>query len=467
MIFTTKIIYNSALRHTVKQLSLVEHLVKHECYGQLRAGTYLSGLITQRFYSAKQVYNRNKPHCNVGTIGHVDHGKTTLTAAITKVLSGMELAKAKEYSDIDNAPEEKARGITINIAHVEYQTEKRHYGHTDCPGHADYIKNMITGTSQMDGAILVVAATDGTMPQTREHLLLAKQIGINNIVVFINKVDVADNEMVDLVEMEIRELLTEMGYDGINIPVVKGSALCAIEGNNPAIGRDAILKLLEAVDSYIPNPVRELDKPFFLPIENVYSVTGRGTVVTGRLERGKIKKGMECEVIGYNKIIKSTITGIEMFHQTLEEAEAGDQMGALLRGLKREDIRRGMIMCKPGSMKAYDHLECQMYMLTPAEGGRKKPMNNLMQAQMFSKTWDCAVQLNLQMKDLIMPGEDSSVTLKLIRPMVCEMGQRFTIRDGAMSIATGVITNILSSLSEIERLDLLGGRKKTKKHAKA
>ncbi|XP_033206971.2 elongation factor Tu isoform X1 [Bombus vancouverensis nearcticus] len=465
MIFTTKIICNPALRHTAKQLSLVEHLVKHEFYGQLRAGAYLPSLITQRFYSTKQVFNRNKPHCNVGTIGHVDHGKTTLTAAITKVLSQMELAKAKEYSDIDNAPEEKARGITINIAHVEYQTEKRHYGHTDCPGHADYIKNMITGTSQMDGAILVVAATDGTMPQTREHLLLAKQIGVENVVVFINKVDIADSEMVDLVEMEIRELLTEMGYDGINIPVVKGSALCAMDGTNPNIGRDAIMKLLEAVDSYIPNPVRELDKPFLLPIESVYSVTGRGTVVTGRLERGKIKKGMECEVIGYNKIMKSTITGIEMFHQTLEEAEAGDQMGALLRGLKRDDIKRGMIMCKPGSLKACDHLECQMYMLTPTEGGRKKPINNLMQVQMFSKTWDCAAQLSMEMKDLIMPGEDSSVTLKLIRPMVCEKGQRFTLRFGSISIATGVVTNILSNLAETERLELLAGKKKLKKIA--
>ncbi|XP_050470504.1 elongation factor Tu, mitochondrial-like [Bombus huntii] len=465
MIFTTKIICNPALRHTAKQLSLVEHLVKHEFYGQLRVGAYLPSLITQRFYSTKQVFNRNKPHCNVGTIGHVDHGKTTLTAAITKVLSQMELAKAKEYSDIDNAPEEKARGITINIAHVEYQTENRHYGHTDCPGHADYIKNMITGTSQMDGAILVVAATDGTMPQTREHLLLAKQIGVESIVVFINKVDIADSEMVDLVEMEIRELLTEMGYDGINIPVVKGSALCAMDGTNPDIGRDAIMKLLEAVDSYIPNPVRELDKPFVLPIESVYSVTGRGTVVTGRLERGKIKKGMECEVIGYNKIMKSTITGIEMFHQTLEEAEAGDQMGALLRGLKRDDIKRGMIMCKPGSLKACDHLECQMYMLTPTEGGRKKPINNLMQVQMYSKTWDCAAQLSMEMKDLIMPGEDSSVTLKLIRPMVCEKGQRFTLRFGSMSIATGVVTNILSNLGETERLELLAGKKKLKKFA--
>ncbi|XP_012341234.1 elongation factor Tu, mitochondrial isoform X2 [Apis florea] len=468
MAFTCKkIICNSGLRYTIKQLFLVERLI-NQFYGQLRAGTYLSTVVTQKFYSTKKIFNRDKPHCNVGTIGHVDHGKTTLTAAITKVLAKKELAEAKEYTDIDNAPEEKARGITINVAHVEYQTDKRHYGHTDCPGHADYIKNMITGTSQMDGAILVVAATDGTMPQTREHLLLAKQIGIKHIVVFINKVDIADEEMVDLVEMELKELLNEMGYDGDNIPFVKGSALCALDNSNPKIGHDSILKLLEAVDSNIPTPLRELDKPFLLPIENVYTVSGRGTVVTGRLERGKIKKGMECELIGFNKTIKSTITGIEMFHQTLEEAEAGDQMGALLRGLKRDDIRRGMVMCKPGSIKANDHLECQVYMLTSEEGGRKKPINNLIQVQMFCKTWDCASQLNLVNKNLVMPGEDFTVNLKLIRPMVCEKGQRFTLRDGKTTIATGVITNILPSLNEIERLEILEGKKKIlKKEAEA
>lgn len=432
----TKIICDSGFRYTIKQPFLVEYFVK-QFYGQSRAGTYLSGVITQKFYSTKKVFNRTKPHCNVGTIGHVDHGKTTLTAAITKVLAEKELAEAKDYADIDNAPEEKERGITINVAHVEYQTEKRHYGHTDCPGHADYIKNMITGTAQMDGAILVVAATDGTMPQTREHLLLAKQIGIQHIVTFINKVDVADEEMVDLVEMELRELLSEMGYDGDNIPFIKGSALCALNNSNPKIGHDSILKLLEAVDDYIPTPIRDLDKPFLLPIENVYTISGRGTVVTGRLERGKIKKGMDCELLGFNKMIKSTITGIEMFHQTLEEAEAGDQMGALLRGLKRDEVRRGMVLCKPGTMKANDHLECQVYMLTSAEGGKRKPINNLVQIQMFCKTWDCASQLNLVDKTLVMPGEDSTIRLKLIRPMVCEKGQRFTLRDGKVTIATG------------------------------
>lgn len=295
-----------------------------------------------RFYAEKKIFERIKPHCNVGTIGHVDHGKTTLTAAITKVLAEQKLAKLRQYAEIDNAPEEKARGITINVAHIEYQTESRHYGHTDCPGHADYIKNMITGAAQMDGAILVVAATDGVMPQTREHLLLAKQIGVQHIVIFINKVDAADKEMVELVEMEIRELLTEMGFDGDNIPIVCGSALCALEGKNPEIGSEAIMKLLKAVDSYIPTPVRELDKPFLLPVEHTYSIAGRGTVVTGRLERGILKKGVECEFVGYSKTLKSVVTGVEMFHQILDEAHAGDQLGALVRGLKRDDIKRGM-----------------------------------------------------------------------------------------------------------------------------
>lgn len=293
------------------------------------------------------------------------------------------------------------------MAHVEYQTPTRHYGHTDCPGHADYIKNMITGTAQMDGAILVVAATDGAMPQTREHLLLAKQIGIEHIVVFINKVDAADSEMVELVEMEIRELMSGMGYDGENLPVIKGSALMALEGKSPEIGSEAILKLLEAVDSYIPTPVRDLDKPFLMPVEAVYSIAGRGTVVTGRLERGLIKKGMECEFIGYNKSFKSTITGIEMFHQILTEAHAGDQLGALIRGVKRDEIKRGMIMAKPGTMKAYDHVEAQAYILSPDEGGRKKPIANYVQLQMFSKTWDCATIITIPEKNMAMPGEDA------------------------------------------------------------
>lgn len=455
-----RLLFTPAFRSAVKQLFYVEHLINNRVAHNVRTSFYLPCVKSQRLYSEKKIFARDKPHCNVGTIGHVDHGKTTLTAAITKVLAEKNLASIKNYADIDNAPEEKARGITINAAHIEYQTEARHYGHTDCPGHADYIKNMITGSAQMDGAILVVAATDGTMPQTREHLVLAKQIGIDHIVVYINKVDAADEEMAELVEMEIRELMTEMGYDGMNVPVIKGSALCALEGTKPEIGKDSILKLLEAIDTSIPTPVRDLDKPFFMPIEAVYSIAGRGTVVTGRLERGKLKKGSECELIGFNKIIKTTITGIEMFHKILEEAEAGDQMGCLVRGLKREDVKRGMVLCKPGTMKANDHLECQVYMLTTAEGGRKKPLNNYMQVQMFCKTWDVATQLHLNNKSLVMPGEDFSVTLKLIRPMVCEKGSRFTLRDGVKTLATGVITNILKPLSDDDRQLLLEGKKK-------
>jgi len=424
----------------------------------------LQAAVPRRFYaSEKEVFQRTKPHCNVGTIGHVDHGKTTLTAAITRVLSEKELAESKGYNEIDNAPEEKARGITINVAHVEYQTENRHYGHTDCPGHADYIKNMITGTAQMDGAILVVAATDGAMPQTREHLLLSKQIGISHIVVFINKVDAADQEMVDLVEMEIRELMTEMGYDGDNVPVVKGSALCALDGKSPEIGSDAVLKLLEEVDKHIPTPVRDLDKPFLLPVENVYSIPGRGTVVTGRLERGIVKKGNECEFVGYNKTIKSTVTGVEMFHKILDEAQAGDQLGALVRGVKRDDIKRGMVMCKPGSVTANDQVEAQVYILNKEEGGRIKPFTSFFQLQMFSRTWDCAAQVIIPDKEMIMPGEDSKLQLKLIRPMVLEQGQRFTLRDGSLTLGTGVVTKVLPKLTEEERMSLTEGKKAREK----
>ncbi|KAL1498096.1 hypothetical protein ABEB36_008950 [Hypothenemus hampei] len=421
----------------------------------------------KRFYAEKKIFERNKPHCNVGTIGHVDHGKTTLTAAITKVLADQKLAKARGYADIDNAPEEKARGITINVAHIEYQTENRHYGHTDCPGHADYIKNMITGTAQMDGAILVVAATDGVMPQTREHLLLARQIGVKDIVIFINKVDTADKEMIELVEMEIRELLTEMGFDGDNVPIITGSALCALEGKEPEIGRDAILKLLAAVDEHIPTPVRDLDKPFLLPVEHTYSIPGRGTVVTGRLERGILKKGHECEFVGYNKVLKSTVTGVEMFHQILEEAHAGDQLGALVRGVKRDDIKRGMIMAKPGTVKSYDHLESQVYVLNKEEGGRSKPFTSYVQLQMFCRTWDCPVQVIVPDKEMVMPGEDSKLILKMIRPMVLEQGQRFTLRDGTVTLGTGVVTKVLPSLTEEERIALTEGKKAREKKAKA
>ncbi|CAG9761095.1 unnamed protein product [Ceutorhynchus assimilis] len=417
----------------------------------------------KRLYSEKKVFERNKPHCNVGTIGHVDHGKTTLTAAITKVLADSKLAKARGYADIDNAPEEKARGITINVAHIEYQTEKRHYGHTDCPGHADYIKNMITGAAQMDGAILVVAATDGVMPQTREHLLLAKQIGVTDLVVFINKVDTADKEMVELVEMEIRELLTEMGFDGDSVPIICGSALCALEGKDPEIGKNAILKLLEAVDVHIPTPVRELDKPFLLPVEHTYSIPGRGTVVTGRLERGVVKKGADCEFVGFSKVLKSTVTGVEMFHQILEEAQAGDQLGALVRGLKRDDIKRGMVMAKPGTVKSYDQIESQVYVLSKEEGGRTKPFTSFIQLQMFCRTWDCAVQVVVPDKEMVMPGEDSKLILKMMRPMVLEQGQRFTLRDGSVTLGTGVVTKVLPLMKEEERQTLTEGKKAREK----
>ncbi|XP_066995665.2 elongation factor Tu, mitochondrial [Anabrus simplex] len=450
----TKIIQNSAFRHSLKQFTFVGEVVKYECHVKI-SKLFLPATSFHRPYATeKKVYIRQKPHCNVGTIGHVDHGKTTLTAAITKVLSDKQLAERKQYAEIDNAPEEKARGITINVAHIEYETENRHYGHTDCPGHADYIKNMITGAAQMDGAILVVAATDGVMPQTREHLLLAKQIGINDIVVFINKVDAADEEMVDLVEMEIRELLTEMNFDGEKIPVARGSALCAIENKNPEIGEKAIIELLKYVDEHIPTPVRELDKPFLLPVENVYTIPGRGTVVTGRLERGILKKGNECELIGYNKTFKSTVIGVEMFRRMLEEAHAGDQIGALVRGIKRDDLRRGMVLCKPGTVSACDHIEAQVYVLSKEEGGRTKPFMSFIQLQMFSRTWDCAAQVLIPEKKMAMPGEDCTFVLRLLRPMVLEKGQRFTLRDGALTLGTGVITKVLPSLTPDQKKSL-------------
>ncbi|XP_076609677.1 elongation factor Tu, mitochondrial [Chaetodon auriga] len=399
---------------------------------------------------AKKTYNRDKPHVNVGTIGHVDHGKTTLTAAITKVLSGAGGGSYKKYEDIDNAPEEKARGITINASHVEYTTANRHYAHTDCPGHADYVKNMITGTAQMDGCILVVAATDGQMPQTREHLLLARQIGVEHVVVFINKADaVEDKEMLELVEIEIRELLTEFGYDGENTPVVIGSALCALENREPELGVNAVMKLLEVVDSYVPLPKRELEKPFLLPIEGVYSIPGRGTVVSGTLERGVIKKGDDSEFVGHNRAFKSVVTGIEMFHKSLDRAEAGDNMGALIRGLKREEVRRGMVMCKPGSIKPHQKVKAQVYILSKEEGGRHKPFVSNFMPVMFSLTWDMACRVTLpEDKEMVMPGEDTSLTLTLRQPMVLEKGQRFTLRDGNRTIGTGLVTDILTFTDE-------------------
>lgn len=403
--------------------------------------------------AAKKVFSRSKPHVNIGTIGHVDHGKTTLTAAITKVLSDdHKLTQFMRYEDIDKTPEEKARGITINATLVEYETDARHYGHVDCPGHADYIKNMITGTAQMDGAILVVAATDGTMPQTREHLLLAKQIGIQKLVIFINKADAADKEMLDLVEMEVRELLTEFGYDGDNTPIITGSALCTLEGREDQIGANKVRELLKAIDTYIPLPVRDLDKPFFMPIESIFSILGRGTVVSGKVERGVIKKGDDCEIMGFDKVWKTTITGIEMFKKQLERAEAGDQLGALIRGVKRDDLRRGFVLGKPGSISMHNHFEAQIYLLSKEEGGRSKPFTPFFQTQMFCATWDSPALLEIPDKDLIMPGEDARVVMNLRKKMVLEKGTRFTFRDGTGTLGYGVVTNLLGERN-IEELD--------------
>ncbi|KAJ1674219.1 translation elongation factor Tu [Spiromyces aspiralis] len=396
-----------------------------------------------------KVFNRDKPHVNIGTIGHVDHGKTTLTAAITKVLSSEGSAEFKDYSEIDKAPEEKARGITISTAHVEYETKARHYAHVDCPGHADYSKNMITGAAQMDGAIIVVSATDGQMPQTREHLLLAKQVGIKNIVVFINKADAIDDpEMLELVEMEMRELLSEYGFDGEATPIVSGSALCALEGRNPELGADAIKKLMQAVDEWIPTPERDLEKPFLMPIEDIFSIAGRGTVTTGRVERGVVNKGQEVEIVGFGPSFKTIITGIEMFHKQLDRGEAGDNMGALLRGVKREQLRRGQVMAAPGTIRPHKNFIAQLYILTKEEGGRHTPFHSNYRPQMFVRTCDVTCILNhldnAEDPDaMVMPGDNVTMKGELLSEVAIEKGQRFTIREGGRTVGTGVITELL------------------------
>jgi len=396
----------------------------------------------------KETFKRDKPHLNIGTIGHVDHGKTTLTAAITKVLAEKKLAKYKDYASIDSAPEERNRGITINVAHLEYQTENRHYAHTDCPGHADFIKNMITGASQMDGCILVVGATDGCMPQTKEHVLLVKQLGVKHLVVFVNKCDAADEEMIELVEMEVRELLTEMGFNGDEVPVIKGSALAALEDKTPEIGRDTIVELMATVDKELPDPVRDLDKPFLLPVESVYSITGRGTVVTGRVTHGAIKTGQEVELLGFGKSAKAKVTGIETFHKTLDVGSAGDQMGILVKGLKRDDVRRGMFCCKPGSRSQHDQVVAQFYIMTKDEGGSDLPVLNR-QMTIYSGTWDCSAFFELaEGKSMAMPGEDVSAVLRLVKPMVLEEGQQITIRNSGETIGSGKITSIKCNLTE-------------------
>ena len=394
---------------------------------------------------AKEKFQRTKPHCNIGTIGHVDHGKTTLTAAITMVLAKSGGATAKKYEDIDAAPEEKARGITINTAHVEYETVNRHYAHVDCPGHADYVKNMITGAAQMDGAILVVSSADGPMPQTREHILLARQVGVPSLVVFMNKVDMVDDaDLLELVEMEVRELLSYYQFPGDDIPIVKGSALAAVENRDPEIGENAILELMKAVDAYIPQPERPVDLPFLMPIEDVFSISGRGTVVTGRVERGIIKVGEEIEILGIRDTQKSIVTGVEMFRKLLDQGQAGDNIGALLRGVDREGVERGQVLAKPGSIKPHKKFEAEAYILTKEEGGRHTPFFTNYRPQFYFRTTDVTgiVQLPEETK-MVIPGDNVKMTVELIMPIAMDQGLRFAIREGGRTVGAGVVSKIL------------------------
>ncbi|MFA5582724.1 MAG: elongation factor Tu [Bacteriovoracaceae bacterium] len=395
---------------------------------------------------AKEKFDRSKPHVNIGTIGHVDHGKTTTTAAITMTMAKVYGGAAKSYAEIDSAPEEKARGITINTSHVEYTSANRHYAHVDCPGHADYVKNMITGAAQMDGAILVCSAADGPMPQTREHILLARQVGVPAIVVFMNKVDqVDDPELLELVEMEIRELLSKYNFPGDDIPVVKGSALAAVEGRDDAIGKDAIVELMNQVDAYIPTPTRDVDKPFLMPVEDVFSISGRGTVVTGRIERGIIKVGEEIEIVGIREAQKTTCTGVEMFRKLLDEGQAGDNVGLLLRGTKREDVERGQCLVKPGSVKPHAKFRCEVYILTKEEGGRHTPIFKGYRPQFYFRTTDVtgAITLNDGV-EMIMPGDNTSFAVELIAPVAMEKGLRFAIREGGRTIGAGTVSDIIA-----------------------
>lgn len=394
---------------------------------------------------AKAKFERTKPHCNIGTIGHVDHGKTTLTAAITSVLAELGGAAKIAYDEIDKAPEEKARGITIATAHVEYETANRHYAHVDCPGHADYVKNMITGAAQMDGAILVVSAADGPMPQTREHILLARQVGVPYLVVFMNKVDMVDDpELLELVEMEVRELLSSYGFPGDDIPVIKGSALAGLEGSNPEIGKDKILELMAAVDSYIPQPERPIDKPFLLPIEDVFSISGRGTVVTGRIETGIVKVGEEIEIVGLRNTQKTTCTGVEMFRKLLDEGRAGDNVGILLRGTKREDVERGQVLAKPGTITPHTNFESEAYILTKEEGGRHTPFFANYRPQFYFRTTDVTGTIILpEGKEMVMPGDNVNLKVELISPIAMDEGLRFAIREGGRTVGAGVVAKIL------------------------
>ena len=392
---------------------------------------------------AKAKFERNKPHCNIGTIGHVDHGKTSLTAAITKVLAETGGATFTAYDQIDKAPEERARGITISTAHVEYETANRHYAHVDCPGHADYVKNMITGAAQMDGAILVVSAADGPMPQTREHILLARQVGVPALVVFLNKVDMADPDLLELVEMEVRELLSSYQFPGDDIPIIHGSALCALEDRDPEKGEQAILKLMEAVDAYIPQPERPVDRPFLMPIEDVFSISGRGTVVTGRVERGIVRVGEEVEIIGLKDTVKTTVTGVEMFRKLLDQGQAGDNIGALLRGTKREDVERGQVLAAPGSITPHTKFKAEAYVLTKEEGGRHTPFFTNYRPQFYFRTTDVTGVVSLpEGVEMVMPGDNVSMDVELIAPIAMDEGLRFAIREGGRTVGAGVVAKI-------------------------
>ena len=393
----------------------------------------------------KEKFQRTKPHVNIGTIGHVDHGKTTLTSAITKVLSQRGLAKARAYDEIDNAPEEKARGVTINVHHAEYETDKRHYAHVDCPGHADYIKNMVTGAAQMDGAILVVSAPDGPMPQTREHILLARQVGVPKVVVFYNKVDMVDDpELLEVGELEVRELLTEYEYPGDEIPIIRGSALKAMEGDKSEIGEAAIIKLMDAVDSYIPLPERAIDKPFLMPIEDVFSITGRGTVGTGRIERGIVKVGEEIEIVGFKDTRKSVVTGVEMFRKLLDEGRAGDNVGILLRGIEKADLERGMVLTKPKSIMPHKKFKAEVYVLSKEEGGRHTPFFNGYRPQFYLRTTDVTGSIKLpEGVEMVMPGDNIQMECELITAVAMEKALRFAIREGGHTVGAGAVTEII------------------------
>ncbi len=393
---------------------------------------------------AKEKFERNKPHCNIGTIGHVDHGKTTLTAAITKVMAEESGGEAVDFANIDKAPEERERGITISTAHVEYETAARHYAHVDCPGHADYVKNMITGAAQMDGAILVVNAADGPMPQTREHILLARQVGVPALVVYMNKVDqVDDEEILELVELEVRELLSEYGFDGDNIAITKGSALAALEGRDPEIGADSIKALMASVDEHIPQPDRPVDQDFLMPIEDVFSISGRGTVVTGRVETGKVNVGDEVEIVGIKDTTKTTVTGVEMFRKLLDSGEAGDNIGALIRGVAREEVERGQVLCKPGSVSPHTEFEANVYVLSKDEGGRHTPFFANYRPQFYFRTTDVTGEVVLpEGTEMVMPGDDVTINVKLIAPIAMDQGLRFAIREGGRTVGSGVVAKI-------------------------